>query len=317
MKKISVLIPCYNEEENVEPISKAIIKEFEKLEKYDYEIIFIDNCSTDKTKKYLEKMCSENKKIKAIFNVKNFGQYKSPYYGMLQTTGDCTISMCCDFQDPVSMIPKFIEQWENGYKIVIGIKSRSKENKIVYFLRKCYYKLIKKLSSVEQIEQFTGFGLYDKDFIEILKGLNDSNPFFRGIVAELGYERKEIRYVQEKRRAGKTKNNFFTLYDYAMLSFTSYTKVGLRLATFVGVCVGIFSFIIGIIYLILKLLYWDRFSAGLAPILIGTFFLGAVQLFFIGFLGEYIMAINERVKNRPLVIEEKRINFDDKRYTNE
>lgn len=310
MKRISVLIPCYNEEENVEQISKAVVSEFEKLEKYDYEIVFIDNCSTDKTRQILQKMCLENKKIKAIFNVKNFGQYKSPYYGMLQTTGDCTITMCCDFQDPIEMIPKFIEEWEKGSKIVIGIKSKSKENRIIYFLRKCYYKIIKKISSIEQIEQFTGFGLYDKDFIEILKGLNDPTPFFRGIVAELGYDRKEIEYVQEKRRAGKTKNNFFTLYDYAMLSFTSYTKVGLRLATFVGAIISIASFMIGIIYLVLKLLYWDRFSAGLAPILIGTFFLGAVQLFFIGFLGEYIMAINERVKNRPLVIEEKRINFD-------
>lgn len=312
MKKISVIIPCYNEEENVELISKEIIKEIDKLKKYDYDILFIDNHSTDRTREILEKMCMENKKIKAIFNTRNFGQAKSPYYGLLQTTGDCTINMCCDFQDPVEMIPKFIEEWEKGNKIVIGIKSKSQENKIVYFLRKCYYKTIKKLSEVPLIEQFTGFGLYDKSVIDVLKTIEDPTPFMRGIIAEIGFERKEIEYKQPLRKAGKTKNNFFTLYDYAMLSFTSYTKVGLRLATFVGVCTGILSFIIGMIYLILKLLYWDRFSAGLAPILIGTFFLGAVQLFFIGFLGEYIMAINERVKNRPLVIEEKRINFEEK-----
>lgn len=314
MKKVSVLIPCYNEESNVEPLSTAIVEQFEKINKYDYEIVFIDNCSTDKTKLILEKICSKNKKVKAIFNVRNFGQYKSPYYGMLQTTGDCTISMCCDFQDPVELIPEFIKEWEKGYKIVIGIKNKSKENKIIYFFRSFYYKLIKKISEVPQIEHFTGFGLYDKDFINVLKNLNDSTPFFRGIVAELGYERKEIMYNQSKRKSGKTKNNIFTLYDYAMLSFTSYTKFGLRLATFSGMIIAFVSFIIGIFYLVYKLLYWDTFTAGLAPSLIGTFFLGAVQMFFIGFLGEYIMAINERVKNRPLVIEERRINFEEEKF---
>ncbi len=309
MKKISVLIPCYNEEGNVKEISEAVIEEIEKLENYTYEIVFIDNHSTDKTRSILTEMCENNKNIKAIFNVRNFGQYKSPYYGLLQTTGDCTISMCADFQDPVNMIPKFIKEWENGYKIVVGIKSKSRENPIMYFFRKCYYKLLKKISEVSQIEQFTGFGLYDRKFIDVLRDLDDPTPFFRGIVAELGYERKEIKYTQRKRKSGKTKNNLYTLFDYAMLSFTSYTKFGLRLATFGGIIVSILSFIIGVVYLVLKLLYWDRFSAGLAPMLIGTFFLGAIQLFFIGFLGEYIMAINERVKHRPLVIEEKRINF--------
>ena len=286
MKKISVLIPCYNEEGNIKEIAQAIIKEMEKLKTYTYEIVFIDNHSTDKTRLILSEMCKNNKNIKAIFNVRNFGQYKSPYYGLLQTTGDCTISMCADFQDPVEMIPKFVKEWENGYKIVVGIKSKSKENPIIYFFRKCYYKLLKKISEVSQIEQFTGFGLYDKEFIDILRNLDDPTPFFRGIVAELGYERKEIKYTQRKRKSGKTKNNLYTLFDYAMLSFTSYTKFGLRLATFGGIIVSILSFIIGVVYLVLKLLYWDRFSAGLAPMLIGTFFLGAIQLFFIGFLGE-------------------------------
>jgi len=309
-KKISILVPCYNEEENVVAISEAIIKEVEeKLPKYDYELVFIDNCSTDKTRILLEGLCAENKKIKIIFNAKNFGQFNSPYYGMLQTTGDCTILICADFQDPVDMIPKFVQEWENGNKIVIGIKNKSKENKIMYFLRSCYYKLIKKISDTEQIEHFTGFGLYDKSFIEVLRKLDDPTPFLRGIVAELGFSRKDIPYEQQKRRAGKTHNNFYKLYDAAMLSFTSYTKIGLRLATFAGAIISAISFIIGLIYLILKLMYWDRFAAGTIPILIGMCFLGAIQLFFIGFLGEYILSINARVMKRPLVIEEKRINF--------
>lgn len=309
MKKISIVVPCYNEEENVEPISEAIISEIDKLQNYTYELIFIDNCSTDKTREKLIQLCDKNKNIKAIFNAKNFGQFNSPYYGLLQTTGDCTMLICADFQDPVDMIPKFIQEWENGYKIVIGVKNKSKENRIMYFLRSCYYKLIKKISDTEQIEHFTGFGLYDKDFIEVLRKLDDPTPFLRGIVAELGFKRKEIPYEQQKRRAGKTHNNFYKLYDAAMLSFTSYTKIGLRLATFLGIFVGIISFIIGIVYFILKLIYWDRFAAGMVPVLIGMFFLGALQLFFIGFLGEYILSINTRVMRRPLVVEEKRINF--------
>lgn len=312
MKKISVLIPCYNEEENVVQISDAVIEQLNKLENYDYEILFIDNCSTDKTQELITKLCENNHKIKAIFNCKNFGQFNSPYYGLQQTTGDCTILMCADFQDPVDMIPKFVQEWENGYKIVIGIKNKSKENRIIYFLRSCYYKIIKKLSSTEQIEHFTGFGLYDKDFIKILKDIDDPTPFLRGIVAELGYKRKEINYEQAKRKAGKTHNSFYTLYDAAMLSFTSYTKIGLRLATFLGMGIGVISFIVGLIYLILKLLYWDRFAAGTIPILLGSCFLGAIQLFFIGILGEYILSINARVMKRPLVIEEKRINFEEK-----
>lgn len=217
--------------------------------------------------------------------------------------------ICADFQDPVEMIPKFVKEWENGYKIVIGIKNKSKENQLMYFLRSCYYKLIKKISKTELIEHFTGFGLYDKEFIEVLRKLDDPIPFLRGIVAELGFKRKEISYEQQRRKAGKTHNNFYTLYDAAMLSFTSYTKAGLRLATFAGVIVSTISFVIGLIYLIMKLIYWDRFAAGTIPILIGMCFLGAIQLFFIGFLGEYILSINSRVMKRPLVVEEKRINF--------
>ena len=311
MKKISIMIPCYNEEENVVPISEAVVRELtDSLPEYDYEILFIDNDSKDNTRPLLREICKSNPKIKAIFNVKNFGQFNSPYYGMLQTTGDCTICMCCDFQDPVEMIPKLVHEWENGYKIVCAIKTTSKENKIMRFLRTCYYKLIRKMSDVEQIEHFTGFGLYDKSFIEVLRNLKDPSPFLRGIVAELGYRRKDIPYEQAKRRAGKTHNNFYTLYDAAMLSFTSYTKIGLRLATFCGIGVGFVSFLVGMVYLILKLIMWDNFPMGMAPVLIGMCFLGSVQLFFIGLLGEYVLNINTRVMNRPLVIEEERLNFD-------
>ncbi len=310
MKKISILIPCYNEEENVVPISKAIVEEFNKsVPQYDYEIIFIDNDSSDNTRPLLREICKQNPKIKAIFNAKNFGQFNSPYYGMLQTTGDCTIMMCCDFQDPIELIPQIVAEWEKGAKIVSCIKTSSKENPIMRFLRSCYYKIIKKMSSVDQIEHFTGFGLYDKTFIEVLRNLNDPTPFLRGIVAELGFKRVSLEYTQAKRRAGKTHNNFFTLFDGAMLSFTSYTKVGLHLVTFAGAVLSGLSILAAIVYLILKLLYWDRFSAGFAPMIIGLFFLNAMELLFIGFVGEYVMSVNTRVMNRPLVIEEERINF--------
>jgi glycosyltransferase involved in cell wall biosynthesis len=310
VKKISILIPCYNEEENVGPMSEAIVALFEgELSQYDYELVFIDNDSKDTTRVRLREICKHNPHIKAIFNTKNFGQFNSPYYGMLQTTGDCTITMVCDFQDPVELIPQYIREWENGYKIVIGVKTSSKESKLMYGIRTIYYKLLNKFSGVEQIEHFTGSGLYDKDFVQILRDLKDPTPFMRGIVAELGYKRKEIPYEQPKRRAGKSKNNFYTLYDAAMLSITSYTKFGLRLCTFMGIFSGVLSVIIGLVYLIFKLIWWDRFAAGMAPVLIGMFFLGSLQLFFIGFIGEYISSINQRVMNRPLVVEEERINF--------
>ena len=312
MKKISVLIPCYNEAENVGPISRAVTEILEKeLPQYDYELVFIDNDSTDGTRDIIRGLCADNPRIKAILNARNFGQFNSPYYGMLQVTGDCVIEMVADFQDPVEMIPKYIHEWEKGYKIVIGIKTSSKENRLMYWLRSCYYKTIKKLSDVEQIEHFTGSGLYDREFIEVLRNLDDPTPFLRGIVAELGYRRKEIPYEQPRRRAGKTHNNFYRLYDAAMLSVTSYTKAGLRLATIFGSICAVVSMLIAMVYLVMKLIWWDRFPAGMAPMLIGMLFLGSVQLFFIGFLGEYIMSLNQRVMKRPLVIEEERINFNE------
>lgn len=311
MKKISIVVPTYNEEENVVPISKAIIAEMEKsLPQYDFELLFIDNCSTDHTQKLLRELCAQNKKIKTIFNAKNFGQFNSPYYGLCQSNGDCTILICADFQDPIEMIPRLVKEWENGFKIVSAIKTTSKENRVMRFLRGCYYKLIKKMSDVEQIEHFTGFGLYDKQFINVLCDLDDPTPFLRGIVAELGFKRKELPYEQQKRAAGKTHNNWFTLYDAAMLSFTSYTKVGLRIATVIGFIFSAISLIVAIVYLVLKLMFWNRFVAGTIPILLAVCILGSVQLFFIGLLGEYILSINKRIMKRPLVIEEERLNFE-------
>ena len=311
MKKISIMVPCYNEEENVIPLSEALIEMFAKdLPQYDYDITFIDNDSTDTTRVKLRQLCEGNK-IKAIFNAKNFGQFNSPYYGIINTDGDCTIPVCADFQDPIDVIPRLVAEWEKGYKIVCAVKSSSKESKIMYFLRTCYYKLIKKMSSVEQIEHFTGFGLYDKSFVQVMRDLKDPIPFLRGVVGELGFKRTEIEYTQAQRRAGKTHNNFFTLYDAAMLSFTSYTKLGLRLATFVGGFFGLVSIIVGIVYLVLKLVYWNRFTAGMVPLILLVSILGSLQLIFIGLMGEYILSMNQRLMNRPLVVEEERLNFDD------
>lgn len=309
-KKISILIPCFNEEENVIPISRAVVEEMTNhLSQYDYELVFIDNDSRDNTRPLLRNICKQNTRIKAIFNAKNFGQFNSPFYGMLQTSGDCVVLMCCDFQDPVEMLPRLVEEWEKGAKIVSCIKTGSKENPLMRFFRTVYYKIIKKMSAVEQIEHFTGFGLYDKSFVDVLRDLKDPTPFLRGIVAELGFKRVNIEYTQARRRAGKTHNNFYSLFDAAMLSFTSYTKVGLHLVTIAGIILSILSFLVALLYLILKLLYWDRFPAGTVPMMLGLFFLNAVELLFIGFVGEYVMSINTRVMNRPLVIEEERINF--------
>ena len=331
MKTISIVVPCYNEEENVGPLYTALRALFSgsgaepqeaaddsirpnhpaeaALSGYRYEILFIDNDSHDRTRERIRAICAEDPSVKAIFNAKNFGQFNSPYYAMLQTSGDATILMAADFQDPVEMIPQFVHAWEEGFRIVIGIKNHSQESRVMYWLRGIYYKMIKRMSSVDQIEQFTGFGLYDRAFIDVMRGLDDPTPFLRGIVAELGFRRKEIPYTQPRRRAGITHNNLYTLYDAAMLSFTSYTKVGLRLAVlFGGICSAI-SMLIAVIYLIMKLIWWDRFPAGMAPMLIGMLFLGSVQIFFIGLLGEYILSINQRVMKRPLVVEEERINF--------
>jgi glycosyltransferase involved in cell wall biosynthesis len=310
MKKISILVPTFNEEENIKPLCAELINILSgKLSDYDYEILIIDNYSQDKTREHILELCVANKKIRAIFNAKNFGHIRSPFHGMLQTTGDCTIVMCADFQDPPEMIVNFVREWEKGSKVVIGKKKNSYENPLIYLLRSFYYKLIKHISDTEQVEHFTGFGLYDKTFVEVLRQLDDPMPYMRGIVAELGFSRMEIEYVQQKRRFGTTKNNWYTLYDMAMLGITSYSKMVMRLATIFGFIISGLSFAVAMYYLIMKLIYWDKFPFGTAPIIISIFFLGSIQLFFIGFLGEYILNINTRVMKRPLVVEEKRINF--------
>ena len=313
MKKISIMIPCFNEAENIEAITGAVKEELKKsCGAYEHEIVIIDNCSTDGTRDLIEGMCREDKSIKAIFNVTNFGQFNSPFYGICQCTGDCVIPICADFQDPVEMIPIFVKKWEEGHKIVSAVKTSSRENPLIYFLRSIYYRTIKNMASVRMIEHFTGFGLYDRTFVELLRKLNDPIPFMRGIVAEYGegFNLIEVEYEQAQRRAGKTHNNFYTLYDAAMLSFTSYTKVGLRLATFVGLIISFLSFIVAVVYLILKLRDWYGFQAGQAPLIIGIFLLGGIQLIFLGLMGEYILNINTRVIGRPVVVEEKRINFE-------
>ncbi|MBP5384351.1 MAG: glycosyltransferase family 2 protein [Lachnospiraceae bacterium] len=312
MKTVSFMIPTFNERENIGPITKAIIEEVStNLPDYDYEIVVFENWWTDGTRDVIRSLCAQNPKIKAVLNVTNFGQVNSPFHGICQTTGDCTISIVADFQEPVSLIPTLVHKWEEGHKVVLGVKSSSKENGFIYFLRTCYYKLIRNMSSVKMIEHFSGYGLYDKTFVQLMRELDDPIPFLRGIVAEYGegFNMIEVEYEQEKRRSGKSSNNFYSLYDAAMLSFTSYTKVGLRLATLIGFVAGIISFIVAIVYLVLKLKYWNTFSAGYAPMTIGIFLLGSLQLFFIGFLGEYVLNINARVIHRPVVVEEERINF--------
>lgn len=309
-KLISIMIPCYNEEENIKEIVKAVKQEFkDNLPQYDYEIIIIDNKSKDRTRDIIRSICSEDSSVKAIFNMKNFGQFNSPYYGIMQCNGDCVIPVCADFQDPVDLIHVMVEKWEEGNKVICMIKDKSKESKLIYFLRGVYYSLVKKMSDVDQIKQFTGFGLYDKSFVEVLRRLKDPTPFIRGVVAEYAPDHLELKYTQPKRKAGKTHNNFYTLYDGAMLSFTSYTKAGLRLITFAGFGIAFLSFVVAIVYLVLKLCNWQQFSAGIAPIIIGIFLMGGIQLASLGFLGEYILSINQRVMDKPLVIEEERINF--------
>lgn len=308
---ISIVIPTFNEEENIELLYTALVLEWKKLENYCYEIIFIDNRSKDRTRELIRGLCAKDVGVKAIFNTRNFGPFNSPYHGLCQATGDCAILLCADFQDPIEMIPQFIEQWAGGAKIVCGVKKRSKENKLLFLIRSIYYRLMKKMSDTDWIEQFTGFGLYDKTVIEHLREINDPTPFLRGIITELGYSRVEIPYEQPARRYGRSKFNFYRNYDAAMLSITSYTKVGMRLATFLGFFFSVASILVALFYLIFKLFFWNSFAAGMIPVLLGVFVLGSIQLFFIGILGEYILAINSRIMKRPWVIEEERINFDE------
>lgn len=310
-KLISVVIPTYNEEENVVPMTETLTDIFMKeLPEYDYEIIYIDNHSKDQTRQLLRSLCAKDRHVKAIFNARNFGQMRSPVYGLKQAYGDCVVRLNADFQDPPALIPTLVKEWENGNKIVIGIKSKTDEGRVMAWMRKQYYKLLRKITDIGHIENFTGFGLYDRKFVDVVRSVHDPMPYLRGMIAELGYDYKTVPYERPQRRAGKSKNNFYSLYDVAMVGITSYSKVMLRLATFIGFGIGFVSLVIALIYLIMKLIHWDWFHAGVAPLVIGQFFLGGVQLFFIGLLGEYILSINQRVLDRPLVVEEERLNFD-------
>ncbi|MGA2781166.1 MAG: glycosyltransferase family 2 protein [Smithella sp.] len=311
MKKlISIFTPCYNEEENIEAIYSQVKSVMGELPQYKYEHVFIDNCSKDKTVNKLENIAAEDKNVKVIFNARNFGAVRSGYYGLLQCQGDAVIGIAADLQDPPAMIKDFIEKWEEGYKVVIGIKKESKENSIMFSIRKLFYKIMFKISETEQINDFTGYGLYDKKFIDTIKGIDDPYPYFRGMVADLGFERYEIPYVQAKRERGKSSYTFYSLYDIAMQGFVNHSKVPLRLASFIGFTVAIINILIALCYFIYKLLYWQNFQLGVAPLVIGIFFFAGVQLFFLGIIGEYIGAIFTQVKKRPLVIEKERINFD-------
>lgn len=309
MKLISVVSPCYNEQENVQILYEQVKKQFELLPQYQYEHIFIDNASNDNTVQILKAIAEKDKNVKIIVNSRNFGHIRSPYYAMLLAKGDAVISLVSDLQDPPELIPVFIKKWEEGYKIVAGIKKQSEENFLFFRLRKAYYNLVTKLAEVELMKNFTGFGLYDKIVIENLREVKDNYPYFRGLICEVGFEKALVEYYQPLRKRGITKNNFFTLYDIAMLGITSHSKVPLRLATMFGFLTALLSLIAAIVYLILKIINWYSMPMGQAPLVIGLFFFSSIQLIFIGIIGEYIGNIHTHIMNRPLVVEKERINF--------
>lgn len=309
MNKISVVSGCYNEEGNVEEMSRQVKNIFKDLPQYTYEYIFIDNASEDRTVEILKGIARSDKNVKIIVNTRNFGHIRSPYYGILQAKGDAVIYICSDLQEPPVLIKDFIKKWESGYKVVVGVKSKSKENFLMFFIRNIYYKLLNFFSETRQIENFTGFGLYDRIVINKIREIDDPYPYFRGIISETGYDVATVEYNQPKRIKGVTKNNFYTLFDMALLGFVTNSKLPLRLAIFIGFIFSVVCFFLGVTYLIYKLLFWDRFQLGIAPLVIGLFFFFSVQLLFIGILGEYIGAIYTQVRKRPLVIEKERINF--------
>ena len=309
-KKISIVTPTFNEQDNVFAVYEQVRDVFAQLPQYDYEHIFIDNASTDDTANILRKIAREDKRVKLIVNVRNFGHIRSPHHAFLQSRGDAAVFLVADLQEPPALIKDFIKKWEEGYKIVIGIKNKSRENPAMFAIRKLYYWALKKFADGEQIRNFNGFGLYDRSFVDILRKLDDPYPYFRGLITEIGFPRSEIEYTQSERKKGKSHNSFYDLYDIAMLGFVSHSKLPLRLASIIGFGLSLMSLFIAFVYVILKLLFWNAFAWGLAPLVVGIFFLGSVQLFFIGILGEYIGAIYTQVRHRPLVVEKERINFD-------
>ena len=308
-KMISIVTACFNEEENIEEVYRQVKTVINSLDDYDYEHIFIDNASTDSTVSKLKRIAMVDKNVKIIVNTRNFGHIRSPFHALMKAKGDAVISIVADLQDPPEMIGEFLRKWEEGYKVVVGVKEKSEESFLFFSVRKFYYSLVNRLSDTELIKNFTGFGLYDRAVIDTLRRLGDPYPYFRGLIADLGYECAKIEYKQPLRKRGFTKNNLYTLYDMAMLGITNHSKVPLRLATFTGFLVSMFSLLVGMFYLIFKLLYWKSVMFGIAPLVIGLFFFSAVQLMFIGIIGEYIGSIHTQVLHRPLVIEKERINF--------
>lgn len=310
MKHISVMTPCYNEEGNIRNIYRAVKEQFDKLPQYTYEHIFIDNYSTDNSRVILRELASEDKNVKVILNARNFGPNRSGSYGMLQGTGDALICIVCDLQDPPEMIPTFLKKWEEGYKVVLGQKTKSKENPLMFQVRKLYYKIMEQLSEVEHLTNVTGYGLFDKEVLDMIKWMDDPDPYIRGLVPQLGYKWCLVEYTQQERTFGKSSYNFNRYFDFAITGLTHVSQKPLRIVTMLGICMSVVSFILAIVYLIYKLVHWYEFGTGMAPILIGMFLLGSVQLACIGIIGEYIGAILTRVTKRPMVVEEERLNFD-------
>ena len=308
-KLLSIVTPCYNEQDNVAEVYSQVKAVMDTFPDYNYEHIFIDNDSSDNTVSILREISREDINVKVIINARNFGHIRSPYHGLMAAEGDAVISIVADLQDPPQMIADFIRHWEDGFKIVVGIKAKSEESWLFFHIRKLYYRLAVSLSDTELLQNFTGFGLYDKRIIDICRKFDDPYPYFRGMICDIGFEIKKIPYLQPLRKRGLTKNNFYTLYDLGMLGITNHSKVPLRMATISGLAISILSFTVAFIYLLYKLFFWSSFSVGLAPIVIGMFFFGAVQLFFIGIIGEYIGSIHTQVLKRPHVIEHERINF--------
>jgi glycosyltransferase involved in cell wall biosynthesis len=309
MGLITILTPCRNERENVRPLHGQVRGVMKQLPEESFEHLFIDNASTDGTEVELRKLAAEDPGVKVILNQRNFGHVRSPYYGLLQAQGDAVIVMAADLQDPPILLLELVRAWRSGNKVVLGQKKNSAETPLFFAMRKAYYRLVKRLADVDLLENVTGFGLYDRTVIEAFRNLDDPYPYVRGLISELGFEVALVPYVQPMRARGITKNNFYTLYDVAMLGITSHSKVPLRLATMLGFAASALSFLVGLAYLIYKLVFWDRFALGVAPVVIGLFFFASVQLFFIGIIGEYIGAIHTRVTKRPLVVEKERINF--------
>ncbi|MEI9479489.1 MAG: glycosyltransferase family 2 protein [Deltaproteobacteria bacterium] len=309
MKTISIVSGCFNEEGNLQEFHDRIVAVLKNFPQYAYEIIIADNCSTDNSRAIIRQIAEQDKQFKVIFNANNFGHIRSPYNALIQASGDAVVMLCSDLQEPPELIADFIQKWEEGYAVVCGVKPKSKESPLMFLVRRAYYRLLSSCSEIHQIQNFTGFGLYDRKVVDALKRYHEPYPYFRGLISEIGFKRVEVPFVQAARKHGKTKNNFITLYDMAMTGFVNHTKLPLRLAAFLGFVVAGLSLVAAIVYFIYKLLYWNQFNVGLAPLVIGVFFFSSVQLIFIGIIGEYIGAIWTQVKNKPLVIEEERINF--------